>query len=79
MKAHTGVDAGSGAVVNTAYTAANEHDITQAHNCYREDDTVRYGDAAFIGVEKRHEIQAMDEGKTVDYRTSARPTSYVQA
>lgn len=75
MKTHTGVDAGSGAVVNTAYTAANEHDITQARNCYREDDTVRYGDAAFIGVYKRPEIQAMDEGKLVDYRISKRPKS----
>ena len=75
MKSHTGVDAGSGAVVNTSYTSANEHDITQAHNCYREDDTVRYGDAAYIGVEKRPEIQAMDEGKGIQYLTSKRPTS----
>lgn len=75
MKAHTGVDAGSGAVVKTAYTAANEHDITQAHNCYRDDDTVRYGDAAFTGVDKRTEILAMDEGKSIDYRISKRPKS----
>jgi IS5 family transposase len=66
MKSHIGVDAGSGAIVNTTYTAANEHDITQAVNLYREDDTVRYGDAAFIGVEKRPEIQEMDESKAVD-------------
>jgi IS5 family transposase len=75
MKTHTGVDAGSGAVVNTAYTAANEHDITQAHNCYREDDSVRYGDAAFIGVAERPEIRETDEGKAVDYRISKRPES----
>ena len=73
MKAHIGVDAGSGGVVNTSYTAANEHDITQAHNCYREDDTVRYGDAAFIGVEKRPEMRVMDEGKSVQYFISKRP------
>ena len=82
MKAHTGVDAGSGAVVNTAYTAANEHDITQAVNCYREDDDVRYGDAGFIGVEKRREMELSDlfnadkrVKKEVDYRTSKRPKS----
>jgi len=75
MKAHTGVDAGSGAVVNTSYTSANKHDINEAHNCYREDDTVRYGDAAYIGVEQRPEIQAMDEGKTIRYLTSRRPKS----
>jgi IS5 family transposase len=74
MKAHVGVDAGSGAVVNTAYTAANEHDVTQAHNCYREDDEVRFGDSAFLGVEKREEIQAMDEGKTVRYEINKRPS-----
>ena len=82
MKVHTGVDAGSGAVVNTAYTAANEHDITQAVNCYRKDDDVRYGDAAYIGVEKRQEIELSDlfnqderTQEQVDYRTSKRPTS----
>lgn len=75
MKAHIGVDAGSGAVVNTVYTAANEHDITQAHRCYREDDNVRYGDAAFIGVEKRPEIQAMDKNRKVRDLISKRPSS----
>ena len=75
MKAHTGVDAGSGAVVSTSYTAANEHDITQAHKNFREDDTVRYGDAGYIGVEKRVEVQDMDDNHTVDYRISKRPKS----
>ena len=82
MKSHTGVDAGSGAVVNTAYTAANEHDITQASNCYREDDDVRYGDAAFIGVEKRPEMELSDlfsqskrTNEEVEYRISKRPKS----
>jgi IS5 family transposase len=82
MKVHTGVDAGSGAVVNTAYTAANKHDITQASACYREDDDVRYGDAAFIGVEKRREMELSDDfnrdkrtNETVEYRISKRPKS----
>ena len=74
MKSHIGVDAGSGAVVKTAYTAANEHDIEQAHNCYREDDNARYGDAAYNGVEKRQEMKSMDEGKKVEYKTSKRPS-----
>ena len=73
MKSHIGVDAGGGAVVKTSYTAANEHDIEQAHNCYRGDDTVRYGDAAYIGVKNRSEIKAMDERKEVEYRISQRP------
>ena len=68
-KIHTGNDAGSGAVVNIEMTAANEHDITQAHKCYREDDDVRYGDAAFIGVEKRPEIAKMDEMNREDRKS----------
>ena len=75
MKAHTGVDAGSGAVVNTSYTAANEHDITQAAANYRDDDTSRYGDSGYLGVEKRPEIQAKDKGKRVAYHINNRPKS----
>lgn len=60
MKAHTGVDAGSGAVVNTSYTAANAHDITQAIINYRADDDVRYGDSGFLGIEKRIETELSD-------------------
>lgn len=81
-KIHTGTDAGGGAVVNVEMTAANEHDITQAHHCYREDDDVRYGDAAFIGAEKRPEIKEMDEANRdkrtqdeVRYETNKRPKS----
>ena len=81
-KLHTGTDAGSGAVVNATVTAANEHDITQAVHNYREDDDVRYGDAAFVGVEKRREIGTYDafnaETRTqaeVRYETSKRPSS----
>jgi len=74
MKSHIGVDAGSGAVVKTSYSAANEHDIKQAHNCYRNDDAVRYGDSAYGGVNKRPEIKVMDEGREVEYRISKRPS-----
>jgi len=78
MKSHIGVDAGNGAVVATSYTAANEHDIKQAHNCYREDDVVRYGDSAFTGVEKRPEIREMDDGKKVKYQISKRPSKHTE-
>lgn len=61
--------------MNTSYTAANHHDITEAHHCYREDDDVRYGDAAFIGVEKRPEMEQMDQGRKVNYLISKRPSS----
>jgi IS5 family transposase len=75
MKAHTGVDAGGGAVVNTSYTAANVHDIVQAKSSYREDDESRYGDAGFIGIEKRPEMQT---DKPVDYHINKRPKSCME-
>lgn len=81
-KIHTGVDAGSGAVVNSTVTAANEADITQAVHNYRIDDDVRYGDAGFTGVDKRPEIALSDTfnsteriNEEVEYRTSKRPKS----
>jgi len=72
MKAHTGVDAGSGAVVGTSYTAANEHDITQAEHNYRDDDHSRYGDSAFLGVEKR--MKERDGDRVVNYHINKRPS-----
>ena len=74
MKAHTGVDAGSGVVVKSSYTAANEHDITQAVNNFREDDTSRYGDSGYLGVEKRPEIQELDKENEVLYHICKRPS-----
>jgi len=80
-KIHIGVDAGSGAVVNSTVTAANETDVTQAVNNYREDDDVRYGDAGYTGVEKREEMQYSDlfnansrERTKVEYFISKRPS-----
>lgn len=57
MKVHIGTDAGSGYVHTATYTAANEHDITQAAELVREDDEVLYGDAGYIGLENREEIK----------------------
>ena len=56
-KAHIGADAGSGYVLDVETTAANVHDITQAHVLIRLDDEVVYGDAAYLGIEKREEIK----------------------
>ena len=81
-KLHTGVDAGSGAIVSQTTTAANESDITQAVNNYRKDDDVRYGDAAFTGVDKRPETELSDTfnqteraEEEVEYRINRRPKS----
>jgi IS5 family transposase len=81
-KIHIGTDAGSGAIVNSVVTAANEADVTQAVNCYREDDDVRYGDAGFLGAGERPEVKEFDDSnrdertkENVDYRINKRPSS----
>lgn len=61
MKCHTGVDAGSGFVHTVEVTAANVHDITVAAKLLREDDEVVYGDSAYLGIEKREEIDHIRE------------------
>lgn len=58
MKAHIGADAESGLVHTVTGTAANEHDITQAHALlHGEEDTV-FADSGYRGITQRAEIQA---------------------
>lgn len=73
MKCHIGVDAGSGLVHTIAVTAANEHDITQAHKLLREDDDVVYGDSGYIGIQKRAEIAGDVHYSKIDFRINRRP------
>ena len=73
MKAHVGVDAGSGYIHSVTATAANEHDITEAHHLIREDDEVVYGDAGYTGIEKREEITSDPQKSSVEYRINRRP------
>jgi transposase, IS5 family len=57
MKAHVGVDADSGLVHTVVTTAANEHDITQAHKLLHGEETHVHTDSGYRGIEKREEIQ----------------------
>ncbi len=41
-------------------TAANVHDVTQAHALDREDDEVVWADFGYRGVAKREEMQGVD-------------------
>lgn len=75
MKAHTAVDAGTGYVVGVTATAANAHDITEAHHLIREDDEVVYGDAGYLGIEKRPEVTESKHLSSIDYRINVRPGS----
>ena len=73
MKMHAGVDAGTGYIHTITATSANVHDIDQIANLIREDDTVVYGDAGYLGVEKRDEIKNDSYKSTIDYRINLRP------
>ena len=53
-------------------TAANAHDITEAHNLIREDDEVVYGDAAYTGLENRDEIVSDPQRSDIEYRINKR-------
>ena len=57
MKAHIGVDADSGLVHTVTGTAANVHDVTQAHELLHGEEHVVFGDSGYRGVEKREENQ----------------------
>lgn len=69
MKAHIGVDMESGLVHTVVGTAANVHDITQAHVLLHGEETAVLGDAGYQGVDKREENQ----GKPIDWHVAMRP------
>ncbi|MEG2261808.1 MAG: IS5 family transposase [Clostridia bacterium] len=73
MKVHVGVDAGTGTVVSVEAMSANVHDIEVGHKLFRKDDTVGYGDAGYIGVEKRPEIIHSEHFLNMDSRICRRP------
>jgi IS5 family transposase len=55
MKCHMGVDAGTVYIHSIEATAASVHDITEASKLIRPDDEVVYGDAGYLGLDKRPE------------------------
>jgi IS5 family transposase len=76
MKAHIGVDAGTGYVHTVTVTAANAHDITEASKLLREDDEVVYGDSGYLGIEKRDEIKSDAMKSKIDYRINRRSGTF---
>ena len=75
MKVHIGVDAGTGHVHTITATAANVHDIDEAHKLFREDDEVGYGDSGYLGMEKRPEFQNNEHLSNMVFRINRRPSS----
>ena len=69
MKAHIGVDSDTGIVHSMSTTAANAHDVTQAHKLLHGGETVVWGDAGYQGVHKRKE----NLGLEVEWRVAMRP------
>jgi IS5 family transposase len=72
MKAHIGVDAGTGYVHSVTGTAANVHDLDEAVNLVRDDDEVVYADAGYQGAAKRPEIAEHEQLSGVEWRVAAR-------
>ena len=69
MKVHIGVDADTGLVHSVSATAANAHDVTEAHNLLHGGETVVWCDAGYQGVHKREE----NLGRQVDWQVATRP------
>ena len=72
MKAHIGADAGTGMVHSVSFTAANVHDIREAHKLVRKDDDFVNGDAGYIGIERRKEIAEDEHLSKVQWRINRR-------
>lgn len=72
MKAHIGVDAGSGYIHTVKATSGNISDINMTSELLREDDNFVYGDAGYLGIEKREEIKNNEHLSKVDWRINRR-------
>ena len=72
MKAHIGVDAGTGYIHSVTATGANVHDLDEIANLVRDDDEVVYTDAGYQGVTKRPDITGDEHRSKVEFRVAAR-------
>ena len=69
MKVHIGVDSETGVVHSMTTTAANAHDVTEAHRLLHGGETRVWGDAGYQGVHKREE----NLGREVEWKVAMRP------
>jgi len=75
MKCHIGVDAGSGLVHSIQTTPANIHDLVVAPCLIRPDDEFVYGDAGYLGIEKRDDVKNDAHLSKVEYRIARRKST----
>jgi len=73
MKAHTGVDAGTGYVHTVTLTSANVHDLGQAARLIRDDDEVVWADAGYRGIHERAQVAGDEHLSRIEFRVAARP------
>ncbi len=66
MKLHIGVDAVTGLVHSLATTPANVHDVTETHRLLHGGESRVWGDAGYVGVQKRGENQEL----TLDWQVA---------
>ena len=69
MKLHIGVDAETGLVHSMTTTPANVHDVTEAHRLLHGGELQVWGDAGYMGVQKREENLEL----AVDWQVAMRP------
>ena len=74
LKAHIGVDAGSGLVHSVEVTPANTSDVAVAHELVRDDDSFCYGDSGYTGIEKREEVESDEHLSSMEWKTALRPS-----
>ena len=60
MKAHIGVDSETGIVHSLSTTAANVHDVTEAHKLLHCGEKAVWGDGGYQGVGKREENRELE-------------------
>ncbi len=69
MKLHIGVDADTGLVHSFTTTSANVHDVTETHRLLHDGERQVWGDAGYIGVQKRQE----NLGLPMDWQVAMKP------
>ena len=69
MKLHIGVDAQTGLVHSFSTTPANVRDVTEAHRLLHGGESQVWGDAGYVGVQKREENREL----AVDWQVAMKP------
>ena len=69
MKLHIGVDARTGLVHSFSTTSANVHDVTETHRLLHGGESQVWGDAGYVGVQKRAENREL----AVEWQVAMKP------